>query len=367
MPDSPIAVARGVLLIAILASSAAAQPPDPHIVFSKPTPGQVFAPGERVPVVLRVDAPLHPTDAIIYLSGLGMLEGKDAQFDGSTFRWQLRIPLEFAGPITLAPMVVTGEDPAHPGTPLTVPGPPVTIAVKPKETPVKLRLAESNFYLTPHGVIDKQCLHVQGDFGNAGERDLTSPATGTTYRTSAPAVALVDGEGCVKVMGPGVATVTAENRGVKDFAIFVVEDPQNPLPPEDVSARVKVSRSTLRPDSSAKAYDTYPLSVQTITITNTSGEPVAGPLYLTVRDLPKGVELWVKAADVPANPPPNMVLYFRQNPGPGKPAILPLALKDGLKLNTGETVTAQLYFLDSENEPRCRLGVVRSMDTRQIP
>jgi len=264
-------------------------------------------------------------------------------------------------------MVVQGEDPAHPGTPLTIAGAPVTVAVTPKEAPVKLNLAQRTFYLEPHATVDKQCLHVRGEFGNAGERDLTSPATGTTYRSSAPAVAVVDGEGCVTAAGPGVATVMAENRGVKDFATFVVEDPRNPLPPEDVTAKLKISRSAVRRDPNAKAYNTYPLSVQTITITNTSGEPLAGPLYLTVRDLPKGVELWIKAANVPPNPPPNMTLYFRQNPAPGKSLPVRLALKDGLKLNPGESVTAQLYFLYSAVGPRFRLRVVRSMDTRQIP
>jgi len=320
-----------------------------------------------MPVVLRIDPPLHPTDAIIFLSGLGMLEGKEAEFNGSTFRWHFDIPLAYSGPLELTPMVVAGEDPAHPGTALTIPGAPVTVSVKPKEKPVKVDLAEHNFYMEPHGTLDQQCLHVRGEFSNVGDRDLTSPATGTTYRSSAPSVAAVDMEGCVKVVGPGVATVTAENRGVKDFATFVVEDPRNPLPPEDVTAKVKISTSAMRLDSNAKAYNTYPLTVQAITITNTSAEPIAGPLYLTVRDLPKGVELWLKAANAPANPPPDMTLYFRQNPAPGKSVPVRLSSKDGLKLNPGESVTAHLYFLYSKGEPSYRLRVVGSGDTRQIP
>src|SRR4029077_16434936 len=94
MPDHPAPVARGILLAAaLLINIAAGQAPDPHIVFSEPSPGKVFVPGDRIVVVLRINPPLHPTDAIIY-SGLGMLAGKDAEFDGSTFRWQLHIPLE---------------------------------------------------------------------------------------------------------------------------------------------------------------------------------------------------------------------------------------------------------------------------------
>jgi hypothetical protein len=367
MLAQPLPLARAVLAFAtLLVNGAVAQTPDPHIVFSEPAPGQVFAPGDRMLVVLRINPPLHPTDAVIY-SGLGMIESKDAEFDGSIFRWQIHIPLEFAGPLELTPMVVAGEDPAHPGTPLTIAGAPVTVAVRPKEAPVRLHLAERNFYLEPHGTVDTQCLHVLGEFTNRGERDLTSPAAGTTYRSSAPAVAAVDGNGCVRIAGPGVATVTAENHGVKDFASFVVEDPRNPLPPEDVTAKVQISRSAVTRDSKAKAYDTYPLSIQTITITNTSPEPVAGPLYLTVGDLSKGVELWIKAANVPPNPPPNMTLYFRQNPGEGKAVHVRLAPNDGLKLNPGESVVAQLYFLYSEREPSYRLGVVRSTDARQIP
>jgi hypothetical protein len=355
MLNSSIAFAVAVLLV----NAAVAQAPDSHIVFSEPEAGEVFAPGDRVPVVLRVNPPLHATDAIIYLSGLGMLEGKEADFDGSTFKWQLHIPLEYAGPLTLTPMVVAGEDLAHPGTPLTIAGASVTVAVMPRDAPVKVQLAEHNFYLRPHGRVDKQCLHLRGEFGNAGERDLTSPATGTTYRSSAPAVAAVDGEGCVRVVGPGIATVTVENRGVKDFATFVVEDLRNPLPPEDVTRQVTISRSAIRRDPNAKAYDTYPLRVQTITITNTSSEPIPGPLYLAVQDLPKGVELWSRAANVPPNPPPNVTLYFRSTPAPGKPASVRVALKDGLKLNPGEVAITQLYFLYSSKEPHYELRVVR--------
>src|SRR6266852_936585 len=177
-----------------------------------------------------------------------------------------------------------------------------------------------------------------------------APSAGDPRSQSFSLEAAVDGEGCARVVGPGVATVTAENHGVKDFATFVVEDPRNPLPPEDVTATVKISRSAISRDPEAKAYDTYPLSVQTITIANTSPEPVAGPLYLTVWDLPIGVELWIRAANVPLNPPPNMTLYFRQNPAPGKSVHVRLELTDGLKLNPGESVTAQLYFLYSASE-----------------
>jgi hypothetical protein len=46
-------------------------------------------------------------------------------------------------------MVAAGEDPAHPGTPLTLAGAPVAVAVRPKEAPVGRHLAERNFYLEP--------------------------------------------------------------------------------------------------------------------------------------------------------------------------------------------------------------------------
>ena len=72
----------------------------------------MFLSGHRMLVVLRIDPPLYATDAIIY-SGLGMLEGKDAEFNGSTFSWQLYIPLEYTGPLVLTPMVVEGKLPAE--------------------------------------------------------------------------------------------------------------------------------------------------------------------------------------------------------------------------------------------------------------
>jgi len=170
----------------------------------------------------------------------------------------------------------------------------------------------------------------------------------------------------VSITAPGVATVTVENRGAKDFATFVIEDQRHPLPPEDLTEKVIISRSAIERDFTAKAYNTYPLSVQTITITNTSDEPIVGPLYLTVRDLPKDVELWLRVANAPANPPPGMILYVGRTAAEGVSIPVRLTPKDGRKINPGETVSTPLYFLGPADETRYRLGVVRSMDERQI-
>jgi len=170
-------------MLLVAARTAFSQVHDPNIVFSEPTPGQVFAPGDEMLIALRIQIP-RQTDAIVSLAGLGLLIGRnDGSFDGSTLRWRFRIPPEFAGPLTLTPLVIEGADPARPDAPLTIAGIPLTVAVRPREAPMEIMLAEHNFYLEPD-TADTQCLHVTGAFANAVTRDLTSPVTGTTYHSS---------------------------------------------------------------------------------------------------------------------------------------------------------------------------------------
>jgi hypothetical protein len=163
-------------------------------------------------------------------------------------------------------------------------------------------------------------------------------------------------------VAPGAATVTAENHGVKDFASFVIEDPVHSLPPQDVTGQMKIEKSGIAVDPEAKAYGQYPLSAQTITVTNTSNRPVVGPLYLVVKNLPAGVWLWEKTHNLPPNPPPNMTPYWRIQPKAGKPSAIRLEPKDGLGINPGESLSVTLYFLPDKPgvRPDCTLAVFRA-------
>jgi hypothetical protein len=96
-------------------------------------------------------------------------------------------------------------------------------------------------------------------------------------------------------VAPGTAPVTADNHGVKAFASYAIED---------------------------RAH-------QTITVTNRSGLPIAGPLYSAATGWRDSVWLWRKVPNLPGNPP----LAIRLEP------------KDGYRIGPGERIRATLYFL----------------------
>ncbi len=341
---------------------AQAAPANPSIVFDAPKAGQVYAPGETVTVILRVEAPLKEktTDALLAVPGYGLMRAAVIDIGTGVFQWNIAIPKEYAGAFTLTPMVVAGEDPAHPGQPLTVEGAPLTIAVAPREAPSSLRIPNP-YYFLQWPVSRHEQLYAAGVYAT-GERDVTSSVTGTRWYSSDPGVARVSSEGDVTVVALGTATVTADNHGVKAFASFVVEDPAHPLPPQDVTGGVKIEKSKITIDREAKAYGQYPLSAQTITVTNNSDFPIAGPLYLAVSDLSAGVWLWLKTPNLPPNPPPGMIRYSRLRPKPGKPMAIRLEPKDGLRINPAESVRVTLYFLINQPgvRPDCKLSVIRA-------
>jgi hypothetical protein len=101
------------------------------------------------------------------------------------------------------------------------------------------------------------------------------------------------------------------------------------------------------------------LTVQTVTLTNGTDQPLVGPLYLVVGGLPDGVELWIKVRNLP----PNVNPFGRFQTGKGKPPAIRLVPKDGLNLEPGEEITQNLYFLipgTGGTVPKVSLSLLRS-------
>jgi alpha-tubulin suppressor-like RCC1 family protein len=80
-------------------------------------------------------------------------------------------------------------------------------------TPVAARLAVSPPALRLVGLGAMQQLTITSTFADQSTGDVTSPATGTTYRSSNPAVATVSADGKVTAVGPGSALIYALNEG----------------------------------------------------------------------------------------------------------------------------------------------------------
>ena len=201
----------------------------------------------------------------------------------------------------------------------------VTIIVRPSSPPSSLVLGQ-NFYTLPV-VGATASITVTGQYPNNFAIDLTSAASGTTYKSSNNQVLSVDPEGNVKANAFGTAVVTVQNSGLKAFASFDVEDPANPLAPQDLTAGLSIARSGFRIDRKTGFF------VQTVQITNSQAVPVIGPLYFVVSGLTNGVALINSGKTGNIQPA-------------GSPYIK-LDSADGVTLQPGERLSLTLQFLDA--------------------
>ena len=299
-------------------ASKAANVADNRVQIVSPAPGQVFAPGDTMPITVRLTAPLVANDIGVQIPGFASLAGSG--YDGVTYQASFTVPDFFAGPLRLTPAITDTSD-------APIEGPEVIVAVRSAVPPVALTFQQKNFRLTPQAIGAPEALAVVGTFAGGVQRDVTTGAAGTTYTTSDAGVVTVDANGVRSIVATGVAVVTAENGGLRDFAVFVVEDPARPLPPTDLTNRLFVQMSGMRLDRATGFY------VQTITVTNTQNVPVAGPLVLVLAGLPAGVNLISQSG-------------LTQNVRIGSPYLALSLVTDGLTLRPGQGVTFNAQFLN---------------------
>jgi pimeloyl-ACP methyl ester carboxylesterase len=290
---------------------------DSRVTITSPANGQVFAPGDNVTVNVSIAAGLSANDVSVLIPLLGSQEGDN--YNGSSYQVTFTIPDTFAGPFQLTPIITdTGNN--------TIVGVATTIAVRPTTPPVSLTLSQSNYVLTAVGATER--IDVIGNYSGGIERDLTSSASGTTYKSSNTSVITVDREGNVIAAGFGTASVTVANSGVTAFATFTVEDPSHPLAAQDVTSQVNIVRLGFRVDRNTGFFD------QTIELSPRLSVPVIGPLYVELTGLPAGVTL-VGAGST-------------ENIAPVGSPYFTLTLPDGITLQPGDSLTETLQFLNPE-------------------
>jgi pimeloyl-ACP methyl ester carboxylesterase len=288
---------------------------DSRIQVVTPTNGQVFAPGAAVSATVSISPALKASYVSLAVYGLLGVEGTG--YNGSSYQASFTIPDAMAGPLQLVPQITdSGGN--------TILGLTTTIAVRPTTPPLSLALSQANDVLTSVGDTDR--IHVAGSYPGDITRDLTSSASGTTYKSSNTSIVTVDTEGNVKAIGFGRAVVTVANMGIQVFATFTVEDPDHPLAPQDVTSQVNTVRSGFRVDRNTGFFD------QTVQWTNRGAVPVIGPLYFVVTSLPAGVAM-VGAGTT-------------QNISPVGSPYFSFVLPDGITLQPGDNVSQVLRFLN---------------------
>jgi pimeloyl-ACP methyl ester carboxylesterase len=303
-----------------LVSTASAPVGDPRVQIARPANNQQFAPGDTVNVTLQLTAPLTASAAFIApeVAGLGPLLATGAS--GDSYKASFVIPNTFAGPLVIAPAILdSNQNPIR--------GVTTTIDVVPPGAPSGLILAGGNYTHLPSAPASDS-IDVTGIYPDGVQLNLTSSVTGTTYASSNPDVLTVDANGNVNVLASGTASVAVENGSQKAFSTFVVENSAKPLPPQDVTARVRISESGFQLNRSTGFF------VQTVQLSNSTSFPIVGPLYFVLSDLPSGVTLISNSGGKTQTIPPARTPFIR------------LKLADGFTLQPGANVSLTLQFLD---------------------
>ena len=298
--------------------------PDPRVQIISPADGQVFAPGDTVNITVQLTTPLTANNIAVDVSG-GFSQLDGVNYNGAQYQASFVIPNYVAGPITFTPDITDSNN-------VPILGPAITIAVRPGTPPLSIAFLQSHFHIALPLVTPSATLALTGTYADGTTRDLTSSASGTTYQTTDSTVVSISKDGVYQLNGAGTALVTATNSGLRDFATFVAEDPNNPLPAQDVTAQFTIQRGGLRLDRNTGFF------VQSIVITNSQSVPVLGPLYLLIAGLTPGVDFVNRSG-------------FTQQIQPGTSYVaLPVGL-DGLTIPAGQSINLTLQFLDQNRLP----------------
>lgn len=137
--------------------------------------------------------------------------------------------------------------------------------------------------MTPGGATKQP--YVSGAYADGTTLNLTSSVSGIVYASSDPSVVAIDTEELATPRAAGRATVSARLDAQVDTISIVVENPAQRLPPTSFAGQLQFVHCGFRLDRVSGPY------LQDVTITNLSGNVLAGPLYLVLRGLPSTVAL----------------------------------------------------------------------------
>jgi hypothetical protein len=96
-----------LLITAVHAFAATVSGEDSRVRIVSPVEGQQFAPGDNVPIVVEIAAPLYATDGGVTVAGMGLLRARG--YPGRRFTTKLTIPDAYAGPMKLVAYAIAGE------------------------------------------------------------------------------------------------------------------------------------------------------------------------------------------------------------------------------------------------------------------
>jgi YD repeat-containing protein len=170
------------------------------------------------------------------------------------------------------------------------PQPPPAQPPAPPPTAVLTGLSISPASITFSDLAERRQLEVTGTFSDGSQEDLAASDTGTTYRTSEPAIATVTAEGLVAPVTDGQAVVTATSGGFSatvavTVAASVPRDPAHVAPPVDPTVATTMFAATeflytgdnpIQTGVAPGAIEPRRVAVLRGRVTDRGGEPIPG-------------------------------------------------------------------------------------------
>jgi hypothetical protein len=312
------------LAIAPIDARAASTPPSTTpITIASPADGTTFVAGSPLPITARLAPGLELNELGFSLGGIGYFDATSR--DDRLYRFDYPLPAEMAGRVRITPV---GRD----GNGKLVQGVPVMVNVVPSGAVRSVTFMQRTHFLRPS--TDRVRVILLAEYASQGADDDRVDVTemGATFTSSDPAVITVDANGYASVVGAGTASVKGTFAGMSAFATFAVEDPEQRLPPQDLTSSVVITASDAQLDHATGHF------IQTLTIRNQTANPLIAPLYLTLEELPQHVHPVIGTVGRTKNLLPLETLY------------IDIDLPDQT-LAPGASVVVQLTFVNTLNIP----------------
>lgn len=305
----------------------------PGVTIVSPKAGAFYFPHDDVNIEIKVDPTLikvrellistkPDTGARIVLSNFWRGRFSDLR----SFASGVVTPVRWSGPMEVIIKVRTIEG-------KLIEGPTVTVHVKPREVPVRVEATKKsvtfNWPLKLKGLVKHSELY---GYYPDGVRRIIGSGLGTTYTSSNPSVATVEG-GEIRPQGPGITYVTMSNNGMQDYCEVRIVDSNNPdIRPIDNTSQATIIVGSLEKDTVSDFY------VQQITLHNDSSLPIPYPVILVIANLPPQVLL-------------NNTQSKTQNIAPLDSPVLSLNIKDRNFWRPGSATSITLEFSNPEDVP----------------
>lgn len=251
-------------------------PASSNLSISSPVDGSTSVVGNEIRIIGQLAAGFEPDEIGFSLGGgIGYIDATSR--NDRLYERRYTLPTGLAGRLTIRPVARNNQGGL-------IEGAAINVNVMPQGTLAELSFVQPAYVIPP--TAPPQQLSLSGRFtSHAVDESVDLTSSGASFTSSNNAVVSVDAAGRVTVVGAGLASISASLLGRTAYATFIVGNPAQPLPPQELTSRFGVSFSGFQLNRNTGFY------VQTVTLVNNSQSVLPAPLYLTINNLTANVSV----------------------------------------------------------------------------